>query len=178
MPRGLAAHFAVSSSRASVAHRAYGPDLLRAAAILLVMAWHLPQPVRVGFIGDIRSFGWIGVDIFFVLSGYLIGTPLLKTVAARRPLDPSPLLGQPRLQDPAGLPGGAGALFSAARLQRRRGAEAAVALPDLHDESRSRLPRDRSLHVGLVAVRRGALLLAAAAAGAGPEKDQGASRRR
>lgn len=52
-----------------------------------MVIWHLPGPVRVGFIGEIRSLGWIGVDIFFVLSGYLIGTQLLRTVAAGRPID-------------------------------------------------------------------------------------------
>ena len=87
MPRGLAARFASSPSREPGHPRAYGPDLLRAVAILLVMAWHLPRPARVGVLADIQSFGWIGVDIFFVLSGYLIGAQLLKTVAAGRSIE-------------------------------------------------------------------------------------------
>jgi len=69
-------------SRPAAHGRAYGPDLLRAAAILLVMAWHMPGPARPETLAAIRPFGWLGVDVFFVLSGYLIGAQLLKGIAA------------------------------------------------------------------------------------------------
>jgi peptidoglycan/LPS O-acetylase OafA/YrhL len=52
--------------------RDVGPDLLRAIAILLVMVWHLPKASLPEVMLEIRKFGWLGVDIFFVLSGYLI----------------------------------------------------------------------------------------------------------
>lgn len=61
--------------------RAGGPDVLRSLAILLVMLVHLPLEATPGVLVGIRSYGWIGVDIFFVLSGYLIGTQLLGEVA-------------------------------------------------------------------------------------------------
>ena len=53
-----------------------GLDLLRALAIIVVVIFHagimgFPLP------GDAHRFGWIGVDLFFVLSGYLIGGQLL-----------------------------------------------------------------------------------------------------
>jgi peptidoglycan/LPS O-acetylase OafA/YrhL len=51
-------------------------DGVRAIAILLVMAFHF---------GIIR-FGWMGVQLFFVLSGFLIGTILLKEKASPAPL--------------------------------------------------------------------------------------------
>src|SRR5436309_14439122 len=57
-----------------------GLDLLRALAIILVVIYHagimgFPLPSRV------HRWGWIGVDLFFVLSGYLIGGQLLAELA-------------------------------------------------------------------------------------------------
>jgi peptidoglycan/LPS O-acetylase OafA/YrhL len=64
-----------------VSSRAAGPDLLRALAILLVMLWHLPRPATPVFMAGLKQYGWTGVDLFFVLSGYLIGTQLLSRLA-------------------------------------------------------------------------------------------------
>ena len=59
-------------------------DLLRGAAILLVLGRHLPEAV-LGAQGFIPAFlalwqksGWIGVDLFFVLSGFLVSGLLFK----------------------------------------------------------------------------------------------------
>jgi peptidoglycan/LPS O-acetylase OafA/YrhL len=57
-----------------------GLDLLRALAIVVVVIYHaalfgFKLPDRVD------RFGWIGVDLFFVLSGYLIGGQLLASLA-------------------------------------------------------------------------------------------------
>ena len=63
--------------------RAIGPDLLRGLAILLVAGTHMSNPsLPDAFATTFGFFGWLGVDIFFVLSGYLIGTELLKSVQA------------------------------------------------------------------------------------------------
>ncbi|ESQ94218.1 acyltransferase family protein [Asticcacaulis benevestitus] len=62
--------------------RAIGPDILRGLAILLVMSWHMPWVDYPPFFQHIKDFGWLGVDVFFVLSGFLIGTELLKPVHA------------------------------------------------------------------------------------------------
>jgi peptidoglycan/LPS O-acetylase OafA/YrhL len=66
----------------SSANRFAGLDHLRALAIILVFIYHS------GFIGGrpasldgIVAFGWTGVDLFFVLSGYLIGGQLLARIA-------------------------------------------------------------------------------------------------
>ena len=57
--------------------RLHGLDHLRAIAILLVMIFHYGSSIP-AFLEPIRTIGWTGVDLFFVLSGYLIGYQLLK----------------------------------------------------------------------------------------------------
>jgi peptidoglycan/LPS O-acetylase OafA/YrhL len=61
-------------------NRLPGLDLLRAAAILWVMLYHLAS-YGIGMPGFV-DHGWMGVDLFFVLSGYLIGGQLLKPYAS------------------------------------------------------------------------------------------------
>src|SRR5258705_7843183 len=63
-----------------------GLDLLRAFAIIVVVIYHA---ALFGFKlpGRVDRFGWIGVDLFFVLSGYLIGGQLLAPLARGRPID-------------------------------------------------------------------------------------------
>jgi peptidoglycan/LPS O-acetylase OafA/YrhL len=59
--------------------RLFGLDSLRAFAVLFVMLYHLTifgeLPSR---ILPVTYFGWMGVDLFFVLSGFLIGQQALK----------------------------------------------------------------------------------------------------
>jgi peptidoglycan/LPS O-acetylase OafA/YrhL len=61
-----------------------GLDLLRAIAILWVMLFH---SFIVGGLGPdvawLSRFGWAGVDIFFVLSGFLIGTQVFRQLQQR-----------------------------------------------------------------------------------------------
>jgi peptidoglycan/LPS O-acetylase OafA/YrhL len=54
-------------------------DGLRACAVILVFAYHLDESLLPG--------GFIGVDIFFVLSGYVIARHLLAEVNTERTLD-------------------------------------------------------------------------------------------
>ncbi|GAB3387045.1 acyltransferase family protein [Lysobacter fragariae] len=59
-----------------------GLDLLRALAIVWVMLFH---SFLVGGLGEhwqwLSRFGWMGVDLFFVLSGFLIGGQVLAPLA-------------------------------------------------------------------------------------------------
>jgi peptidoglycan/LPS O-acetylase OafA/YrhL len=70
----------VIDPRLATRNRQPGLDLLRAIAIVLVVVYHA------GLFGfalpyDVQRFGWVGVDLFFVLSGYLIAGQLLSALA-------------------------------------------------------------------------------------------------
>ncbi len=56
-------------------------DGVRGIAILLVLLTHLGAILRDTWIGQYLDFGWIGVDLFFVLSGFLITRILLGTAS-------------------------------------------------------------------------------------------------
>jgi peptidoglycan/LPS O-acetylase OafA/YrhL len=60
-------------------------DFLRGIAILLVIGRHLELPRPDGVVGLFANvwfkIGWLGVDLFFVLSGFLIGGLLLSELA-------------------------------------------------------------------------------------------------
>lgn len=64
-----------------------GLDLLRAIAIVWVMLFH---SYIVGGLGEgyqwLSRYGWMGVDLFFVLSGFLIGGQVLAPLARGEPL--------------------------------------------------------------------------------------------
>jgi len=65
-------------------HRIFGLDVIRTIAILLVLLSHstlllFPENNHISLTA-IRFFGTIGVDLFFVLSGYLIGGLLLRQI--------------------------------------------------------------------------------------------------
>ncbi len=73
-------------ARAAPGSRLPGLDHLRALAIVLVVVFHCGLFGHPHWVGTVGAFGWSGVDLFFVLSGYLIGGPLLGRLAAGRPL--------------------------------------------------------------------------------------------
>lgn len=60
-----------------------GLDLLRAIAVVWTMLFH---SFLVGGLGEdwdwAQRYGWMGVDLFFVLSGFLIGSQVLKPLHA------------------------------------------------------------------------------------------------
>ena len=59
-----------------------GLDTLRAVAVVWTMLFH---SFLVGGLGDdwgwLQRYGWMGVDLFFVLSGFLIGSQVLAPLA-------------------------------------------------------------------------------------------------
>ncbi|MDP3856965.1 MAG: acyltransferase [Stagnimonas sp.] len=67
--------------------RYHGLETLRALAILLVFMYHYQVFVsREATFGWGSEIGWIGVDLFFVLSGYLIGNQIFSGLRRGRSL--------------------------------------------------------------------------------------------
>jgi peptidoglycan/LPS O-acetylase OafA/YrhL len=61
-------------------------DVLRAVAVLLVFCYHSEGALLVS------RFGWIGVDLFFVLSGFLVSGLLFREYQATRQVRPGRFL--------------------------------------------------------------------------------------
>jgi peptidoglycan/LPS O-acetylase OafA/YrhL len=59
----------------------FGLDFLRALAITMVLFFHIlvlfPHPE---WLASVAKFGWIGVDLFFALSGFLIASQLFAKI--------------------------------------------------------------------------------------------------
>ncbi|NOK35433.1 acyltransferase [Corallococcus exercitus] len=55
--------------------------MLRCLAILVVVFFHYPRPEGHEAYHVFANFGWTGVELFFVLSGFLIGSQLLEPVS-------------------------------------------------------------------------------------------------
>jgi peptidoglycan/LPS O-acetylase OafA/YrhL len=63
-------------------------DGIRGIAVLLVLAYHTTTPSRIpGTDYPLLPGGWVGVDVFFVLSGYLITRLLLVELRAEGRID-------------------------------------------------------------------------------------------
>ncbi|MCQ9634306.1 acyltransferase [Chryseobacterium sp. WG23] len=60
--------------------RLYGLDHLRSLAIILVLMYHYRAFRHPVWIDSVGRFGWTGVDLFFVLSGFLISSQLFKEI--------------------------------------------------------------------------------------------------
>src|SRR4028119_1551759 len=68
--------------RPKVQTKLFGLDHLRALAILLVLGFHY-QRSNFGhpdWVTKLNNIGWTGVDLFFVLSGFLIASQLFQQI--------------------------------------------------------------------------------------------------
>lgn len=66
----------------NIENRLYGLDHLRALAIILVFFFHYQFPIfgHPEWVSRFDKFGWAGVDLFFVLSGFLISSQLFSQI--------------------------------------------------------------------------------------------------
>lgn len=66
----------------NIHQKLYGLDHLRALAIILVFFFHyyIVSGGQPEWLPNVASFGWIGVDLFFVLSGFLISAQLFTQI--------------------------------------------------------------------------------------------------
>jgi len=76
----------VTNQIATDSHKLAGLDHLRALAITLVFFFHYRLFGHPDWEGQICGFGWTGVDLFFVLSGFLIAGQLFARIASDKPI--------------------------------------------------------------------------------------------
>jgi peptidoglycan/LPS O-acetylase OafA/YrhL len=69
------------TSNISDKHKLLGLDHLRAIAIIAVFLFHYQFFGHPAWESHVAGFGWTGVDLFFVLSGFLISGQLFNTIA-------------------------------------------------------------------------------------------------
>lgn len=62
----------------NVKHSLHGLNHLRAFAILLVFFYHYRMFDHPDWVDEYAAFGWTGVDLFFILSGFLISSQLFE----------------------------------------------------------------------------------------------------
>ncbi|MEN0056639.1 MAG: acyltransferase [Mucilaginibacter sp.] len=67
-------------------HKLHGLDHLRALAITYVLLFHYQLFDHPDWVNSVGSFGWTGVDLFFVLSGFLIAGQLFNTIKKGNPI--------------------------------------------------------------------------------------------
>lgn len=68
-------------------HRSISLDVMRGCAVLLVMFCHLPVAPESAILRALARGGWVGVDLFFILSGFLVSGLIYKEYLKTQKLD-------------------------------------------------------------------------------------------
>src|SRR5947209_12809012 len=110
--------------------RVSGLDLLRDIAIVSVMLFHSRQ-LHLPF-APVARFGWMGVDLFFVLSGFLIGGQLLRPHRERHASTFRQFLSTTIDTRDSGVCCGLGTLLRVPVVSRSARDVSSVALPHVH----------------------------------------------
>jgi len=74
------------TSSTSEKHKLHGLDHLRALAITYVLLFHYQLFGHPDWVNRVGNFGWTGVDLFFVLSGFLIAGQLFDAIKKGKPI--------------------------------------------------------------------------------------------
>jgi hypothetical protein len=143
------------------ARRLAGLDTLRALAVTLVVLHHYTLFVTRDHstFGWVGKMGWAGVDLFFALSGYLIGRQIFAALRDPRGLSLGRFYARRLLRTLPNLCGG-DAVFFAPRLSRRSTLARLVAPADVYAQLPA-VARHR-VFACLVAVHRRTVLHGAA----------------
>ena len=65
--------------------RIFGLDVIRATVVFFVVLHHLSPIFRLsGWVASVATLGSLGVELLFVLSGFLLGQTLLRTIHEKR----------------------------------------------------------------------------------------------
>ena len=129
--------FSQSSTNIYGNHKLAGLDHLRALAIVMVLLFHYRLFGHPEWLDGFGKFGWTGVDLFFVLSGYLISSQLFSKMAEGKKISFKVFFHPAFFQDHTGLLMRSGDLFFGARFQGKGGAIAALEVPDVYTKFRS-----------------------------------------
>src|SRR4051794_30886585 len=80
-----------SKTEIGTSNRDISLDMIRGTAILLALGWHFNAPTGNRLLDPFllpgRTMGWAGVDLFFVLSGFLIGRIIIMEQLVTRTFD-------------------------------------------------------------------------------------------
>jgi len=78
----------ITKSGLDIDRKLYGLDHLRALAIIVVFFYHYFKLTRgqPKWLPHVASFGWTGVDLFFVLSGFLISSQIFNQIRQEKPI--------------------------------------------------------------------------------------------
>jgi peptidoglycan/LPS O-acetylase OafA/YrhL len=84
LPRGNCFHMQTTTAQKKL----NGLNHLRALAIAMVFLFHYQVSIfgHPAWVEDVAAFGWTGVDLFFVLSGFLISCQLFVRIREGKPI--------------------------------------------------------------------------------------------
>ncbi|MGN7785316.1 acyltransferase family protein [Niabella sp. 22666] len=136
--------------------RLHGLDHLRALAIILVFLFHyfILSGGQPAWLPDTAQFGWTGVDLFFVLSGFLISSQLFAQIKKGQPISFKDFLTRRFFRIMPAYPGNGSTLFLLSFFPGKRKPAAPMEIFNLYSKYRPELKKQRNFFTLLVALCR------------------------